>query len=164
MKRQCEICGVNKYPDEFVIPGFSGEISGLAISFNNNKICASCGKRLRVERRGLYNLTSISEKPLKDRTGFVYVVRCMQYYKIGITKDMESRAKGWQTDNPFDLEVITVFRSDRASAYERALHTRFRRYHHRGEWFQLPESEIQILVAAESIEALITLESDECAA
>lgn len=74
----------------------------------------------------------------KVTPGYVYILRCEHFYKIGVTKRPESRS--WETDNPFDLEIVRLFPSRDMRRAESRLHAMFSRFHHRGEWFVLPEA------------------------
>ena len=72
---------------------------------------------------------------LFPKEGYVYIIRCEHYYKIGVSKQIESRK--WETDNPFPIEIIRVFPSQTMRRTEMRLHEMFRRFLHRGEWFVL---------------------------
>lgn len=67
---------------------------------------------------------------------FVYVIRCEQFVKIGKTTQKENRLATMQTANPFDLVTVAIIDADDGDGLEKALHKRFARYRHRGEWFR----------------------------
>lgn len=69
------------------------------------------------------------------KRGFVYFVACGDFIKIGFTRnDVSRRIRSLETSNPFP---ITLIRSVPATPlFERTLHERFRKFHHRLEWFR----------------------------
>lgn len=74
--------------------------------------------------------------------GYVYLLRCEQYYKIGIAKDVVKRTIGSQTGNPFEVKIIDTFLSLDKNADEKILHRLMSEYWHRGEWFEIPKTMI----------------------
>ena len=74
--------------------------------------------------------------------GYVYLLQCQQYYKIGITKDVIKRTVGNQTGNPFEVKIIDTFLSLDKNADEKILHRLMSEYWHRGEWFEIPKAMI----------------------
>ena len=74
-------------------------------------------------------------KQINEEDGF-----CSSY-KIGISKNPESRLKSLQTSNPYELELVFVwqtFKSHEANFLERECHNQFDTYRKRGEWFDMP--------------------------
>lgn len=66
----------------------------------------------------------------------VYVIRCGDFIKIGMTLDLPQRVKDFQTGNPHQIEIIAVI--DAAGrATETRLHRHFAKFRHRYEWFHL---------------------------
>ena len=57
---------------------------------------------------------------------YLYLIKCQQYYKIGVANDVESRLAQLSTGNPFPLEVEIVYLFDNAEVVERALHQKFK--------------------------------------
>lgn len=76
---------------------------------------------------------------------YVYLLRSKDYHKIGITKDVEYRLKQLQTASPYEIKVITAIKIDNAEKLEKELHKRYSANHIRGEWFELPTSEVDAL-------------------
>jgi len=74
--------------------------------------------------------------------GYVYLLQCEQYYKIGMTKDVVKRTISNQTGNPFEVKIIDTFLSLDKNADEKILHRLMGKYWHRGEWFEIPKSMI----------------------
>jgi len=79
-----------------------------------------------------------------DASGFVYIVGSSSdgLYKIGCSKNHQKRIESISPKLPFELDVIkTLYCADKYEG-ERLLHSRFNEYRTRGEWFRLPDSEI----------------------
>lgn len=68
---------------------------------------------------------------------YLYLIKCQQYYKIGVASDVESRLAQLSTGNPFPLEVKIVYEFDNAEIVERAIHQKLKNKRVRGEWFEL---------------------------
>lgn len=78
--------------------------------------------------------------------GFVYVIKCNEYYKIGCSREgVEKRLKAMQTGNPYELELIMMIKTSNYPKTELFLHKRFDKYRIRGEWFKLSEELINEL-------------------
>ena len=67
----------------------------------------------------------------------LYLIKCRQYYKIGVANDIESRLAQLSTGNPFPLEVELYYVFENAEVVERAVHQKFKAKRERGEWFSL---------------------------
>jgi Meiotically up-regulated gene 113 len=86
--------------------------------------------------------------------GWVYLVKCGDFYKIGISKKLDKRLETLQTSNPHPIELIKSWKYDPwhlVIKIERLLHKHFKPYHHKLEWFQLPEVEVARLCSAKSL-------------
>ena len=80
-------------------------------------------------------------------TRFLYIVRCNEFYKIGISDNVKNRMFGMQTDNPYKLELIVSVQGpcDAISRFEKRLHKSLKKWNIQGEWFALTENELTIL-------------------
>jgi hypothetical protein len=76
---------------------------------------------------------------------YLYLIKCQQFYKIGVANDVESRLAQLSTGNPFELKVLAVYGFDNAEPIERALHQKFSSKRERGEWFFFGSSETKSL-------------------
>jgi len=74
---------------------------------------------------------------------YLYIIKCQQYYKIGITQDMESRLAQLSTGNPYPLDVEVVYAFENAEPVERAIHQRYKANRQRGEWFSLDYDDLK---------------------
>lgn len=68
---------------------------------------------------------------------YLYIIKCQEFYKIGIANDIESRLAQLSTGNPYPLEVEIYYAFDNAEIVERSLHQRYKEQRQRGEWFNL---------------------------
>lgn len=62
--------------------------------------------------------------------------------KIGIADDPEDRLGQLQTGCPFELRLRQTKTPRDAEKVERYLHQRFKKYHMRGEWFDIPKKDL----------------------
>lgn len=70
----------------------------------------------------------------------LYLIKCNEFYKIGIATDLENRLAALQTGNPYPLEVEACYQFVNASVVEKALHQRFSASRTIGEWFRIGDS------------------------
>ena len=70
---------------------------------------------------------------------YIYVIRCNEYYKIGVADNVERRLYELQTGNPYQLEIVGCYPAPRnmCISFEGTLHSIFEQcgFHVRGEWF-----------------------------
>ncbi len=69
-----------------------------------------------------------------NREGFIYLIRCEDYYKIGFTKDIEKRMKQLDT-RPFPMDLIAVKKSKIAFDIEQYIHKAFEPMMVENEWY-----------------------------
>lgn len=62
--------------------------------------------------------------------------------KIGIADDPEQRLGELQVGSPFELRLRQTKTPRDAEKVERYLHQRFKKYHMRGEWFDIPQEDL----------------------
>lgn len=76
----------------------------------------------------------------------VYLMKCANYYKIGISKNPESRRRAIQTHNPFKVEyVASSILQNNAESLEKEIHNSFASVRAIGEWFELKERHLTTL-------------------
>jgi len=77
--------------------------------------------------------------------GWVYVIKCEDFHKIGKANFVQDRIKNLQTATPFSLRVkFKKFVSD-CGYWEKRLHQIFREKRQRGEWFSLDKADLQFI-------------------
>jgi hypothetical protein len=69
--------------------------------------------------------------------GYVYIVDCLGYTKIGAAHDVKRRIFALQAGNPFKLEIIHSFYHRSYIEAEAALHRSFKDFRIDREWFKL---------------------------
>lgn len=79
-------------------------------------------------------LKNTKYKP-KDKTGYVYVLRCADKFKIGYTKNIERRISQLDT-RPFKLELC--FKTYHMNAYdvEQKIHKQLKDFQIANEWYE----------------------------
>lgn len=77
----------------------------------------------------------------------VYLIYNGEHYKIGYTKQKaKSRIKQLQTGSATKLELVAECKVKHPTKVEALLHTRYGDYRLEGEWFALPEEEVEKFV------------------
>jgi predicted HicB family RNase H-like nuclease len=85
-------------------------------------------------------------------SGFVYVFRLGEFYKIGRSEDAARRAEAFAM-LPYPSEMIHVIASADSPAVEKALHRRFHMTRVKGEWFRLSADDLALLCAVAKADA-----------
>ena len=80
---------------------------------------------------------------VSNRDRHVYILKVKNRYKIGITKNLEKRLRELQTGNPDEIMLVCANFIPNASELEANLHRELAHYRIRGEWFQLPDEELE---------------------
>ena len=80
---------------------------------------------------------------MKDKKGFMYIMECAGYYKVGMTNNSKQRLKSIQSMNPLKVTIKDVFMFDDASIAEAIMHILFLTDRMHGEWF---DTEYEFLV------------------
>ena len=70
----------------------------------------------------------------RDKSGYVYVLRCADKYKIGYSQNVERRMRQLDT-RPFPLELVIKVYSEIAYDIEQELHKSLQEYKLTGEWY-----------------------------
>lgn len=76
-----------------------------------------------------------------DESGFLYIAKNGEFFKIGFSKNPDVRMRELQTGNPLEVKLIGTVQGSRQ--LEKAWHVKFSKRRIRGEWFTgLTRSEI----------------------
>lgn len=67
---------------------------------------------------------------------YLYILKCENEIKIGVSNDVEQRLKGVQTGNKNNVEIIHFEERDDAYRIESLLHKKFKKFRKKGEWFE----------------------------
>lgn len=79
--------------------------------------------------------------------GGVYLVKCLDRYKIGKAQNIRFRVSALATAAPYDLEYIHGIQTRQATELERQLHNRFAAKRVRGEWFELSAEDVSYITS-----------------
>jgi hypothetical protein len=86
------------------------------------------------------------------RPGFIYVIRCGPYYKIGLSKQLDRRIKTLSIQLPHPVEVVMTAPVGNMYRHEQELHSVFSDRRMNGEWFQLSEQDLETIRAMYTVE------------
>jgi predicted GIY-YIG superfamily endonuclease len=78
-------------------------------------------------------------------SGYVYLLKCQDFYKIGIATDVQKRISGMQTGSPYPIVLVASVEVDNPLALERELHAAYEHRHHKREWFALTEEDVEAI-------------------
>ena len=83
---------------------------------------------------------------MNGKSGFVYIVRNAEgLYKIGRTKNVERRIRSLQIASSSKLVLVHAIKADNARDLERTLHDGQSDRKVSGEWFRIPDWEIEVI-------------------
>ena len=88
---------------------------------------------------------------MKAKSGYIYLIKCGRFHKIGKASDVLNRLQTLQTGNPYKLKIIHTFKAKDYSKAERLLHARYNYWRRRGEWFELNENQIKEITRVVSL-------------
>lgn len=81
-----------------------------------------------------------------------------EYIKIGMTTNLKQRIRNLQSGCPFKLSLWATIRTENPIGIERYLIAKFSDFNVRGEWFSLPDDEIDSLLTIVDEENIKTKE------
>lgn len=76
---------------------------------------------------------------------YVYVIKCVNYFKIGYSNNPTARRATIQTHNPLDVKICALLKTSNAVQLEKQLHIDFVHRKSRGEWFELKHNDLEKL-------------------
>lgn len=103
-------------------------VNGSRMRKGKSEQCKSCAAK-ENGRKGLYGMNEGKN---------LYMVRCNEYVKIGVSENVSRRMIDLQSSNPYELELIYEGKGE--GILEEAWHTKYANSHHRGEWFYIPDT------------------------
>ena len=77
-----------------------------------------------------------------DRPGFIYLIECHEFVKVGIADNPDFRLIQLQVGCPYELRLLASFTTQHTARDEARLHGLWKRYEVRGEWFNVPAGEL----------------------
>jgi hypothetical protein len=96
-----------------------------------------------IDRRTVQRKRIISAR---SDNGYVYALRSLGMVKVGFAKSVKIRVRQLQTGCPGEIEILAAHRVKYPRTVETLWHSRLRRYHVRGEWFEVPADELKFVV------------------
>lgn len=81
----------------------------------------------------------------KKDIGYLYVIKCNEIYKLGFTRNADTRFAKYKTECPYPFEVIVRFKTIGVTELEYLLKKYFKPKRVRGEWFMLTEHDICVI-------------------
>ena len=123
-------------------------------------ICIQCNKEFKAKRsdakfcsdacRWAFNRKKNKNNEMPRTTiskGYVYLLRCKEYYKIGVTdNDVPKRIQSMKTGNPFLIQIIFMVKVKEPFELEKAIHTCFKSSRMSGEWFSLDDDDLSVII------------------
>jgi hypothetical protein len=79
----------------------------------------------------------------------IYIIRCLNYFKVGVASDLNHRLSQIQTSCPVKIDVVaTLINSSKKEDYriEKIIHTKYKIYNSCGEWFLLSKCMLNTIV------------------
>jgi len=100
---------------------------------------ATLKQKQAASRIVILDSKSLRAKEIFDkRTPAVYIIRCIDWYKIGISSmGINSRIKAMKTGNPFPIIPVYAIHTNRNKELEEALHKHFKDRPKYREWVRL---------------------------
>lgn len=94
---------------------------------------------------------------LDKKQRYLYIVRetWQGMCKIGVASDIYARMSSLQTGCPQELEVVGFVALKNAKSMELFIHNRYKEFHHRGEWFNISNEQVQTILDFVNAETLI---------
>lgn len=77
----------------------------------------------------------------------VYVAQAESgHIKIGKSNNPHQRIQQLEVGNPESIELLASVKVDHATETERRMHKQFQEYRAKGEWFDVPESDVDTVI------------------
>jgi len=89
-----------------------------------------------------------------SRSGFIYFIQCHDFIKVGFTDKVSIRLSALQTGCPYELKLFKSIPTSDMERDERLIHNHWKRYEIRGEWFQVPDGQLTVILGSETIDEI----------
>lgn len=103
-------------------------------------------KKVKAYKLTLYQYERLRDRILDSRkkvSSNVYLVRCAQYVKIGVSNNISKRVSALTGANPLPIELLYSTEVINALYVEKLLHLKYREFNTHHEWFDLSEPQIK---------------------
>lgn len=88
-------------------------------------------------------LRTLLDKHAPKPTGYVYLLKSGDHYKIGKSKNVDQRVTQISPRTPLPVELLHSIGSNDMSWLEAQLHSKYAQYRTNGEWFALPSDAVE---------------------
>lgn len=132
-------------PDYIEIDLIIGRLQKLKMEMTDEEI-KEHNSKAEDEQISSYSRVLQKEKSKRNiQDGYIYVIKSGEYYKIGRTVCLKDRIKKYITENPNEVKVLLNEKVVDYVDVEDKLLKMFKKKKHRGEWFKLDNSDIDII-------------------
>lgn len=97
---------------------------------------------------GPHTVHTTQRKGVHSKPGYIYIIHCDGYYKIGRASKIDKRVYAFNTQYPHPLEVILTKHVEDMIATERMFHRLYEDKRVRGEWFKLSLEDVTAIKEA----------------
>lgn len=126
------------------INNFYYRYSAYYVDEYNNKIADEAYERWMKSMK--QTTEPLLPKYVKDtRSGYVYIMKCHDKYKIGFSKDVDRRFKELN-DKPFPLQLIYKQFFEDGRTVEKILHEEMKEYNTNYEWYEFTEEQVDKII------------------
>jgi len=125
------------------LAGYSGNDNGLAVTASRNLRTPAIKEVIDKEVEQL----QFNPKP-RHQLDSVYMIQegFMGLVKIGFSRSPHERLRILQCACPQNLRLLATLETSEARRYETTLRARFKKKLYRGEWHELTDEDIQVVV------------------
>ena len=107
--------------------------------------------RLRLNERNITGGEKCAQEQ-KRQSGYVYLINAGEFYKIGISRNINQRVTKLSTLPPFNITLVCIIKTDDMMGLEKELHETFSEKRVNGEWFTLSGEDVSYIIGL-SLEA-----------
>lgn len=123
------------------IHGFYNDVDDDAVCEYNESILSD------YHNRNVVTETQLNRKlEQSKRNGYVYLINAGEFYKIGISRNVDRRITQLSTIPPFDVTLVCIIETDDMLGLENKLHTMFSEKRVNGEWFTLSDEDVNYII------------------
>lgn len=85
-------------------------------------------------------------KGREKNEGYVYLLQCGKYHKIGKAKYLAKRISAYKTHNPYKTNLVSAVLVGNCSVLEESLHSSFSSFRHFGEWYRFTDGSLEVVL------------------
>ncbi len=83
--------------------------------------------------------------------GYLYLLKCGEFYKIGFSETPRKRVHSFRTGSPHPILLIHTLKTPHYKTVEKVLHRHFSEKRHQGEWFRLTDEDVAYIKSLNAI-------------